>query len=213
MSTSVVRVAIVDDQALVREGIAGLLSLHPQIALAWSEENGSALLQRLTEAPVDLLLMDIRMPGENGIELTRKLRSAGNDTPILILTTFDDPQLFIDAMQAGASGFLLKDVTTAKLHQAVFTVAEGGSLAEPVLLNQLNAEQLSTFADGEIEPLSEREIAILKLIAAGYSNKEIADAVFLAEGTVKNHVSSLLAKLRTRDRTRAVLKAMSAGLI
>ena len=141
------------------------------------------------------------------------MRNNGNDTRVIVLTTFDDPDLFTQAMAAGANGFLLKDVDTGKLHDAIDTVYHGGMLAEPVLLNQLSAEHLSTFADPTIEPLSERELHILKLIAGGYSNKEIADTVFLAEGTVKNHVSNILAKLHTRDRTRAVLKALSARLI
>lgn len=208
-----INVAIADDQILVRQGIASLLSLRDDITITWQANNGEEALTKLDERPVDILLIDIRMPVKNGIETVKALRQAQNNTPVIVLTTFDDPALFTQAMHAGANGFLLKDVDTAKLHDAIDIVHQGGMLAEPVLLNQLSDEQLSTFADPNIEPLSERELDILKLIAGGYSNKEIADTVFLAEGTVKNHVSNILAKLHTRDRTRAVLKALSAQLI
>ena len=208
-----INVAIADDQILVRQGIASLLSLRDDITITWQADNGEEALTKLDERPVDILLIDIRMPVKNGIETVKALRQAQNNTPVIVLTTFDDPALFTQAMHAGANGFLLKDVDTAKLHDAIDIVHQGGMLAEPVLLNQLSDEQLSTFADPDIEPLSERELDILKLIAGGYSNKEIADTVFLAEGTVKNHVSNILAKLHTRDRTRAVLKALSAQLI
>ncbi|MBT79637.1 MAG: DNA-binding response regulator [Alteromonadaceae bacterium] len=208
-----INVAIADDQILVRQGIASLLSLRDDITITWQANNGEEALTKLDERSVDILLIDIRMPVKNGIETVKALRQAQNNTPVIVLTTFDDPALFTQAMHAGANGFLLKDVDTAKLHDAIDIVHQGGMLAEPVLLNQLSDEQLSTFADPNIEPLSERELDILKLIAGGYSNKEIADTVFLAEGTVKNHVSNILAKLHTRDRTRAVLKALSAQLI
>lgn len=208
-----INVAIADDQILVRQGIASLLSLRDDITITWQADNGEEALTKLDKCPVDILLIDIRMPVKNGIETVKALRQAQNNTPVIVLTTFDDPALFTQAMHAGANGFLLKDVDYAKLHDAIDIVHQGGMLAEPVLLNQLSDEQLSTFADPDIEPLSERELDILKLIAGGYSNKEIADTVFLAEGTVKNHVSNILAKLHTRDRTRAVLKALSAQLI
>ncbi len=207
------KVAIVDDQALVRQGIANLLSLHPQIELLWQLDSGLEVVDKLAAAAVDVLLMDIRMPRQSGIETLQQLRRGNSDCKVIILTTFDDPELFVQAMQAGANGFLLKDIDTDKLHQAIFAVADGQTLAEPVLLNQLNKQQLSTFSDPGIEPLTDREKEILKLIAGGFSNKEIANTIFLAPGTVKNHVSSLLAKLKTRDRTRAVLKALSAKII
>ena len=208
-----INVAIADDQLMVRQGIASLLSLRNDIQVVWQADNGEQALAKLDAQPVDILLTDIRMPVKNGIETVQSMREKGDHTRVIVLTTFDDPDLFTQAMAAGANGFLLKDVDTEKLHGAIDTIYHGGMLAEPVLLNQLSAEQLSTFADPDIEPLSERELDILRLIAGGYSNKEIADTVFLAEGTVKNHVSNILAKLHTRDRTRAVLKALSARLI
>lgn len=208
-----IKVAIVDDQALVRQGIANLISLNPSMTVCWQLASGVGVCEALLKEPIDVLLMDIRMPEQNGIDTLKQIKAENFDCKVIILTTFDDPQLFVDAMQAGANGFLLKDVDTDKLHHAIEQVHQGHTLAEPVLLNQLNEAQLSTFSDSNIEPLSEREIEILKLIAGGFSNREIAQAIFLAEGTVKNHVSSLLAKLNTRDRTRAVLKALSAKLI
>ena len=223
-----INVAIADDQILVRQGIASLLTLCADINVCWQADNGEDALQKIAAQPIDVVLMDIRMPLKSGIEALSELRDAGNDTKVIILTTFDDPALFTQAMHAGANGFLLKDVDAEKLESAInivfnggmlsidgvaFSTSDGGMLAEPVLLNQLSHDQLSTFADPDIEPLSGRELDILKLIAGGYSNKEIAETVFLAEGTVKNHVSNILSKLNTRDRTRAVLKALSAKLI
>ena len=208
-----INVAIADDQILVRQGIASLLTLCADINVCWQADNGEDALQKIAAQPIDVVLMDIRMPLKSGIEALSELRDAGNHTKVIILTTFDDPALFTQAMHAGANGFLLKDVDAEKLESAINIVFNGGMLAEPVLLNQLSHDQLSTFADPDIEPLSGRELDILKLIAGGYSNKEIAETVFLAEGTVKNHVSNILSKLNTRDRTRAVLKALSAKLI
>lgn len=208
-----IKVAIADDQVLVRQGIASLLTLCADINVCWQADNGEDALQKVVAQPIDVLLMDIRMPVKSGIEALSEMRDTDNDTKVIILTTFDDPALFTQAMHAGANGFLLKDVDAEKLESAINIVFNGGMLAEPVLLNQLSHDQLSTFADPDIEPLSGRELDILKLIAGGYSNKEIAETVFLAEGTVKNHVSNILSKLNTRDRTRAVLKALSAKLI
>ena len=208
-----ITIALVDDQALVRQGIASLISLHPEFTVCWQAENGQDALTRLNETPVDVVLMDNRMPVLSGVDTLKQLRQTDQQTKVIILTTFDEPGAFIAAMQAGANGFLLKDVDLEKLHQAIITVYQGNILAEPVLLNQLSEAQLATFADNEITPLTDRELEILKLMAGGYSNREIAEAIFLAEGTVKNHVSNVLAKLNTRDRTRAVLKAMSAKLI
>jgi DNA-binding NarL/FixJ family response regulator len=206
-----INVALVDDQQLVRQGIAGLLSLSDDISILWQAENGDHAQQMLaTEAIPDVLLLDIRMPKVNGIELVKILRSQGSTLPILMLTTFDDSELFMQSLQAGANGFLLKDVSLDKLVNAVKTLAGGGFVAEPVVMKQLN-KGLSDVP--VIEDLTEKERQILKLLAGGFSNKEIANSIFLAEGTVKNHVSNILSKLNTRDRTRAVLIALNQGLI
>jgi len=206
-----INVALVDDQQLVRQGIAGLLSLSDDISILWQAENGEHAQQMLANEPLpDVLLLDIRMPKVNGIELVKILRGQGSKLPILMLTTFDDSELFMQSLQAGANGFLLKDVSLDKLVNAVKTLADGGFVAEPVVMKQLN----KGLADVPvIEDLTEKERQILKLLAGGFSNKEIANSIFLAEGTVKNHVSNILSKLNTRDRTRAVLIALNQGLI
>jgi len=207
--TKTIQVALVDDQDLVRQGIAGLLSLSDKIEVLWQANNGEHALEQLSIQP-DVLLLDIRMPKMNGIELVKLLREQGNKLPILMLTTFDDSELFMQSLQAGANGFLLKDVSLEKLVNAIQTLAEGGFVAEPVVMKQLNQGiDISTIS----EKLSDKELKILKLMAGGFSNKEIAETIFLAQGTVKNHVSSILAKLNTRDRTRAVLIALNQGLV
>ncbi|NQZ82956.1 MAG: response regulator transcription factor [Colwellia sp.] len=205
-----IKVALVDDQQLVRQGIAGLLSLSEDIEIIWQAENGEHAQELLKKQQPQVMLLDIRMPKMNGIELVKHLREHGNKLPILMLTTFDDSELFMQSLQAGANGFLLKDVSLEKLVNAVKTLADGGFVAEPVVMKQLNKGLANLPV---IEDLSEKEKQILKLIAGGFSNKEIAASIFLAEGTVKNHVSNILAKLNTRDRTRAVLIAINHGLV
>jgi len=206
-----INVALVDDQQLVRQGIAGLLSLSDDINIVWQAEDGEHAQQLLaSEQLPDVMLLDIRMPKVNGIELVKLLRSQGSTLPILMLTTFDDSELFMQSLQAGANGFLLKDVSLDKLVNAVKTLAEGGFVAEPVVIKQLNKGFKDVVA---VDDLTEKEQQILKLVAGGFSNKEIAKSIFLAEGTVKNHVSNILSKLNTRDRTRAVLIALNQGLV
>jgi len=205
-----INVALVDDQLLVRQGIAGLLSLSDDINVIWQADDGEQALALIAKQSPDVLLLDIRMPKINGIEVVKTLRNSGSTLPILMLTTFDDNELFMQSLQAGANGFLLKDVSLEKLVDAVNKLANGGFVAEPVVMKQL---EKGFDVNHEIEPLSEKEQQILKLVAGGFSNKEIANTIFLAEGTVKNYVSSILAKLHTRDRTRAVLIAIRQGLV
>lgn len=207
---AVLKVALVDDQQLVRQGIAGLLSLSEDIEVIWQADNGEQAIAQLPDNRPDVMLLDIRMPKMNGIDVVKQLRSEGNDQRILMLTTFDDNELFLQSLQAGANGFLLKDVSLEKLVNAVKTLADGGFVAEPVVMKQLDQ---GLNAMPVTEALSAKEQQILKLLAGGFSNKEIASSIFLAEGTVKNHVSNILAKLNTRDRTRAVLIAIQQGLI
>ncbi|WP_370981328.1 response regulator [Agaribacterium sp. ZY112] len=207
-----IKVALVDDQHLVRQGIAGLLDLSEDIHILWQAENGEQALDRLNkeEAQPDVMLLDISMPKMSGIELLQILRCRGNQLAVLMLTTFNDQNLFMQSLEAGANGFLLKDVSLIKLLDAVKTLADGGFVAEPVVMNELNQ---GFDRPATIEDLTQKELQILKLIAGGLSNKEIAKSIFLAEGTVKNHISNILAKLHTRDRTRAVLTALNHGLI
>jgi len=209
-TNKMIKVALVDDQQLVRQGIAGLLTLSEDINIIWQAEDGEQAQLKLKEQQPDVLLLDIRMPKLSGIELVKILRSQGNSLPILMLTTFDDSELFMQSLQAGANGFLLKDVSLEKLVNAVKTLADGGFVAEPVVMKQVNK---GFDVSPILEKLSEKELQIVKLMAGGFSNKEIAASIFLAEGTVKNHVSNILAKLNTRDRTRAVLIALNEGII
>ncbi|WP_299774499.1 response regulator transcription factor [uncultured Pseudoteredinibacter sp.] len=211
-----ISIALVDDQALIREGISRLLQLNPQYHMSWESSDGEEALSILNDQPVDIIISDIRMPKMDGIAFVTSLREQGNNTPVLMLTTFDEHQLFIQALRAGANGFLLKDVSLEKLHSAVETVAAGGFLAEPELLQN---ETLQSIDDEQLsrpllmEQLSEKELQILRYIAAGFSNKEIAAAVFLSEGTVKNHISAILQKMEARDRTQAVVKALRWKLL
>lgn len=203
-------IGLVDDQELVRKGIAGLLALSGKTTIAWEANNGATALDALANNPVDIILADIRMPVMDGITLVKTLRAQQNLTPVLMLTTFDDSELFVQSLKAGANGFLLKDVSLEKLVSSLEALAQGaGFLAEGNMLQEL--QQLKK-NEQKID-LSERELQILRLLAGGFSNKEIARAIFLAEGTVRNHVSNLLAKLDCRDRTQAVLKAINLAIV
>jgi DNA-binding NarL/FixJ family response regulator len=207
-----ISVGLVDDQLLIREGLARLIEISGAATIAWQGDNGEAALAELRRAPVDVLVCDIRMPGMDGITLLKRLRGEGNLQPVLVLTTFDDHQLFLSALAAGANGFLLKDVSLEKLMHAIETVAGGGFIAEPRLVSQATTA-MDDAPPTDPEILSNRERDILKLAAGGLTNREIAGVVHLAEGTVKNHVSNILAKLNCRDRTQAVLYAIHWQLL
>ena len=206
------RIALADDQALVRAGLRALLE-QQGITIAFEADDGAQLLDRLATTPVDVILSDIRMPGVDGIEALRQLRERGDATPVLLLTTFDEPELPLQAAAAGAQGFLLKDAAPGDLREAIEQVAAGQVLLQPVSTDPIRSRYRYHADDAPKERFSEREVAILRLLAGGYSNKEIARAMFLAEGTVKNYVSVILDKLDTRDRTRAVLKAITLRVI
>lgn len=206
------RIALVDDQALVRAGLRALLE-RQGLVVACEADGGEALLAAISATPVDVVLSDIRMPGLDGIALVRALRERGDATPVLLLTTFDEPDLLLDATQAGAQGFLLKDADPEDLRDAVLRLARGESLLQPVATDPVRARYAYHASDAPKERFSDKEVAVLRLMAGGYSNKEIARAMFLAEGTVKNYVSVILEKLDTRDRTRAVLKAITLRVI
>jgi len=208
----VIRIGLADDQMLVREGIARLLELAGDTEVCWQVDNGEAALATLRSHPVDLLICDIRMPAMDGVTLVRRLRGSGNSQPVLVLTTFDDHRLFLDALSAGANGFLLKDVSLEKLVDAVRTVAGGGFVAEPRLVSQVSTG-IDDAPPAAPDLLSRKEREVLKLAAGGLSNREIADVLHLAEGTVKNHMSAILAKLGSRDRTQAVLYAIHWNLL
>lgn len=207
-----IRIALADDQALVRAGLRALLQ-QQGITIAFEADGGEALLDSLARESVDVVLSDIRMPGVDGIEALLRLRARGDLTPVLLLTTFDDADLLLRATEAGAQGFLLKDAAPEDLREAIERVARGQTLLQPISTTPVRARYRYHAADAPRECFSEREVAILRLLAGGYSNKEIARALFLAEGTVKNYVSTILDKLDTRDRTRAVLKAITLRII
>lgn len=211
-STPAIRVALADDQALVRAGLRVLLE-SLGIGIAFEADDGEQLLARLAQESVDVVLSDIRMPGVDGIQALQQLRERGDRTPVLLLTTFDDSELLLRATQAGAQGFLLKDAAPEDLRDAIVRVAGGDTLLQPVSTDPVRARFRFHDDSEPTETFSEREVAILRLLAGGYSNKEIARTLFLAEGTVKNYVSTILDKLGTRDRTRAVLKAITLRVI
>jgi DNA-binding NarL/FixJ family response regulator len=215
-----IRVCLVDDQHLVRQGIRRLLDLSPEIEVVAEADDGMAALPAIVEARPDVVLLDLRMPRHDGIWTLHALREAGVEVPVLVLTTFDDDELVLGAIRAGARGYLLKDVTLVQLVEAVRALAEGRTLLRPAITDRLLRSLSGSGgpADGgapdlPLQPLTDRELDVLRLLAAGFSNREVAEALFLAEGTVKNHVSSVLTKLGSRDRTRAVLRALHHGLL
>ncbi|WP_282295395.1 response regulator transcription factor [Stenotrophomonas sp. PS02289] len=206
------RVALADDQALVRAGLRALLQgLGIEVVL--EADDGQGLLDGLVAHQVDVVLSDVRMPGVDGIAATRQLRERGDTTPLLLLTTFDESDLLLQASQAGAQGFMLKDAAPEDLHEAILKVASGETLLLPVSTDPVRARYRFHDEAPPSDTFGEKEVAILRLLAGGYSNKEIARTLFLAEGTVKNYVSTILDKLGTRDRTRAVLKAITLRII
>jgi len=209
---SALRIALADDQILVRAGLRALLQTQG-IVVACEADDGEALLAALAATPVDVVLSDIRMPGLDGIQALQRLRARGDATPVLLLTTFDDADLLLRATDAGAQGFLLKDAAPEDLRDAIARVAAGETLLQPVSTDPVRARYRYRDEDAPRDTFNEREVAILRLLAGGYSNKEIARSLFLAEGTVKNYVSTILDKLGTRDRTRAVLKAITLRII
>jgi DNA-binding NarL/FixJ family response regulator len=212
-----IKVMLVDDQNLVRKGVRSLLELSEEIEVIAEAADGAEAIRSIPEAAPDVVLLDMRMPGLSGLDVLREL--AGKDAlpPTIILTTFDDDELVLAGIQAGARGYLLKDVALAELVEAIKTVAEGGSIVKPAVTQRLlkGLEKLhNEFSSlDQPDPLTERETEILRLMAGGYSNKEIANSLGVAEGTVKNHVSNILSKMGVRDRTRAVLKAFEMGLV
>ncbi|MGB4860745.1 MAG: response regulator transcription factor [Dokdonella sp.] len=212
-----ITVCLVDDQTLVRQGIRSLLQLSDAIEVIGEAADGSEAIELIPRIKPDVVLLDMRMPGLSGLDVLKALADQGQLPPTIILTTFDDDQLVLGGLKAGARGYLLKDVSLQQLVDAVKVVAGGGSLVAPMVTQRLLAglERMhNSFTSlDRPDPLTERETEILRLMAGGYSNKEIANSLGVAEGTVKNHVSNILSKLGVRDRTRAVLKAFELGIV
>jgi DNA-binding NarL/FixJ family response regulator len=190
-----------------------LLAGFDSLSVVTEAGDGQQLLEALAASPVDVVLSDIRMPGLDGFGLVRALRERGDPTPVVLLTTFDEPALPLRAAEAGAQGFLLKDASPEDLFEAITRVAAGETLLSPVPTDPVRARYAYRDQSAPTDTFSEREVSILRLLAGGYSNREIAKAIFLSEGTVKNYVSDILDKLGTRDRTRAVLKAITLRII
>lgn len=212
-----IRVMLVDDQNLVRKGVRSLLELAEEIEVVAEAPDGVEAIRAIPEVVPDVVLLDMRMPGKSGLDVLQQLSADGSLPPTIILTTFDDDDLVLAGIKAGAKGYLLKDVSLEELVGAIKTVAEGGSMIKPAVSQRLlkGLENLQTDFSSldRPDPLTERETEILRLMAGGYSNKEIANSLGVAEGTVKNHVSNILSKMGVRDRTRAVLKAFEMKLL
>ena len=209
-----IRVVLVDDQTLVRQGVRGLLELVPDIEVVGEATDGEEALEKVPELKPDVLLLDIRMPRLDGIAVLEALSEANALPPTLVLTTFDDGDAAIAAIKAGAKGLMLKDVSLEDLAEAIRALADNRTAFQPAMTESLMAaiRRAPSSTDKYVaESLTVREREVLHLICAGYSNREIADLLALAEGTVKNHVSNLLLKLDARDRTRAALKALQQG--
>jgi DNA-binding NarL/FixJ family response regulator len=212
-----IRVVLVDDQTLVRRGIRSLLELAGDIDVVAEAADGDEAVAVIRRERPDAVLLDVRMPKRTGIEVLQTLHQSSELPPTILLTTFDDDEVLLDGVKAGARGYLLKDVSLEQLTGALRTVAAGGTLIRPAVTERVLRGLENVRRDFDSlsppDPLTKRELEILRLMAGGYSNKEIADALGTAEGTVKNHASSILSKLGVRDRTRAVLKALELGYI
>ncbi|WBL20083.1 response regulator [Citricoccus sp. NR2] len=222
------RVVVVDDQTLVRQGIRTLLDIA-EVEVVGEADDGQGALDVIDRSRPDVVLLDLRMPRYDGIWTLERLAERERDgadhdgelaPPVLVLTTFDDDALVLQALRAGARGYLLKDVTVEQLTRAVETLAAGGTFIAPSITDRM-LRALREFPDtrtsahdvGPAAELTERELEVLRLMAEGYGNRDIAGVLFLAEGTVKNHVSAILLKLGARDRTNAVLRALRLGLL
>ena len=208
-----IRVLLVDDQTLVRQGIRSLLELSQTVTVVGEAADGEEALVLVSRLEPDVVLLDLRMPKLDGLGVLRALSNGA--PPTLILTTFDDDELVLEGLRLGAKGYLLKDVSLTQLLDAVETLALGETLVQPAVTERLlRGLQKTTYPSLETpDTLTKRELDVVRLLAGGYSNKEIAGALGMSEGTVKNHVSSVLSKLGVRDRTRAVLRALELGYV
>jgi DNA-binding NarL/FixJ family response regulator len=220
-----IRVLVVDDQRLMRDGIASLLSLQPGIAVVGTAANGEDAVAQAQALQPDVILMDVRMPVLDGVAATAQVRAALPACQVLMLTTFDDEAYVVEALRAGACGYLLKDIPAPDLAQAIQAAHRGIYQLDPAVAGKMvaglrgasptaaGAPGASTAPPARLGDLSSREIAVLRLIAQGASNREIAEALVISEGTVKNHISNILGRLGLRDRTQAALYARANGLL
>jgi DNA-binding NarL/FixJ family response regulator len=209
------KILLCDDQAVIRDGLEMLLTLEKDFQVVGSAQDGQEALELVGKKSPDLVLMDLKMPGMNGIEATREIRKKYPDIKILVLTTYDEDEWVFDAIRAGASGYLLKDTPRQKIIEAIRGTVEGKSFVDPAvagkLLNQVASNQTQP-ASILKDKLTERELDVLRLLAKGMPNTEIAGTLHLSEGTVRNHVSAILEKLGVSDRTQAAVIAIQHGL-
>ena len=215
-----IRVLLADDQALFREGLETLLSVHNDIQIVGQASNGQEAVDLATKLRPDVILMDMQMPVLNGVGATRRLKGILPDCCVIVLTTFDDKETIFDALRAGAVGYLLKDVGSAQLAESIRRTARGESILDPSVAAKVVAEfsrvsSLVTAAKSEVlaEPLSEREIEVLRLLTVGLSNREIAEKLFISAGTAKTHIHNLCGKLGVHNRTEAAMRARELGLV
>ncbi len=214
------KILLADDQSLFREALRTLLSLQPDFEIVAEAENGERALALARVHRPDVVLMDLRMPVMGGVEATRRMPQACPDARVVVLTTFDEDEEIFEALRAGALGYLLKACSADKLNESVRAAAKGASVLEPSVtakmmaeLNRLSAREGRKVSQPLADPLSERELAVLRLLARGCSNKEIGAELGITEGTVKNHMTNVLGKLGVLDRTQAALRARELGLI
>lgn len=213
-----IKILLADDQSLFRDGLRVLLSTQPDFEVVGEATNGEEALRLAARLHPHIVLMDMRMPILDGVEATRRLHETQPDCRVIVLTTFDDDELVFEGLRAGAVGYLLKAVSTPRLLEAIRAVARGESILEPSVAAKVVAEfaRLANQASRPQaldNPLSEREIEVLRLVAKGATNREIAAALFIAEGTVRNHLTAILSKLEVSDRTQAAVKAKALGLV
>ena len=215
-----IRVLLVDDQALFREGLDTLLSVHKDIQVIGQASNGQAAVDLALKLRPDVILMDMQMPILNGVGATRRLKGSLPDCRIIVLTTFDDKETIFDALRAGAVGYLLKDVGSAQLAESIRRTARGESILDPSVAAKVVAEfsrvsSLVTATNSEVlpDPLSEREIEVLRLVTVGMSNREIAEKLIISAGTAKTHIHNLCGKLGAHNRTEAAMRARELGLV
>lgn len=213
-----IRLLLVDDQSLFREGLRTLLSIRPDLEVVGEAGDGEEALRLARQLRPAVVLMDLHMPRLDGVEATRRLRLECPESRVIALTTFDDDETVFEGLRAGAVGYLLKDTPSEKLIEAIHAAARGESFLEPSIAAKVLAEfarmspEQASPSPPLAEPLSDREQDVLRLLASGASNREIAAALVIAEGTAKNHITSILAKLGVRDRTQAALRARELGL-
>ena len=213
-----IRVLVCDDQSLVRSGFRMILEARPDLEVVGEAEDGLQAVELAGQTDPDVVLMDVRMPNLDGVEATRRIVGSGNPVRVIVLTTYDVDEHVHDALRAGASGFLLKDVQPTQLVDAIRVVAAGDALLAPSVTRRLLDRFARTLPDAMPPPdslssLTEREVEVLRLLATGLSNAELAERLFVSEATVKTHVSSLLHKLGVRDRVQAVVLAYDSGLV